>query len=49
MLRQGVPIESKDPEVMSIVKALGIVEKTVRNRRDRAFKAIRAQLSGDGE
>jgi len=44
MLRQGFPIESDDPEVMTIVKVLGCVEKTVRNRRDKAFKALRATL-----
>lgn len=44
MLRQDFPIESGDPEVMTIVKVLGCVEKTVRNRRDRAFKALRAAL-----
>jgi DNA-directed RNA polymerase specialized sigma24 family protein len=47
MMRLGFPIESKDPNVMSIAKALGVVEKTVRNRRDRAFATIRAQLQGD--
>lgn len=44
MLRQGFPIESDDPEVTTIVKVLGCVEKTVRNRRDRAFTALRAAL-----
>jgi len=47
MLRQEFPIESKDPDVMSIVKALDVSEKTVRNRRDRAFAALRRALSGE--
>lgn len=48
MLKLGFPIESKDPEVMSVVKVLGVVEKTVRNRRDRAFKKLRSALT-DGD
>lgn len=44
MLRKGFPIESKDPEVMSIVRTLGVVERTVRNRRDRAFRKLRPAL-----
>lgn len=47
MLRLGYPIDSKDPEVPSIVKRLGCAEKTVRNRRDRAFATIRALMSED--
>ena len=47
MLRKGFPIESKDPEVVSIVRALGVVERTVRNRRDRAFRRLRPVLRGD--
>lgn len=45
MLLQGFKIESDDPEVTTIVKVLGCVEKTVRNRRDKAFKALRAMLA----
>jgi hypothetical protein len=44
LLRQGIPIESKEPNVPSIVDLVGAVEKTVRNRRDRAFEAIRKAL-----
>lgn len=47
MLRLGFPIESKDPNTLSIATALNIVEKTVRNRRDRAFASIREKLQGD--
>ena len=44
LLRIGIPIESKEPDVASIVKIVGCVEKTARNRRDRAFKAIRKAI-----
>jgi hypothetical protein len=49
MLKLGFPIESKDPNEMSIVKALGCVEKTVRNRRDRAYIALRAMMLGEDQ
>lgn len=41
MLRQGFLIESKDPEVMTISKALGRSEKTIRTHRDKALEALR--------
>jgi hypothetical protein len=44
LLRLGMPIDSKEPGVQTIVQTLGCVEKTVRNRRDRAFEAIRKAL-----
>jgi hypothetical protein len=47
MLKHGIPIDSKDPDTMTIVRALGCVEKTVRNRRDRAFKTLRRLMNGD--
>jgi hypothetical protein len=48
MLRQGFPIDSKEPEVMTIAKALGRSEKTVRTYRDKAFAALRmAMIEGD--
>lgn len=48
MLRQGFPIDSKEPEVMTIAKALGRSEKTVRTYRDKAFAALRmAMAEGD--
>jgi DNA-directed RNA polymerase specialized sigma24 family protein len=49
MLRQGFPIDPKDKDVMSISKALGRSEKTVRTYRDKAFAAIRAAMSDGGE
>ncbi|RWP53613.1 DNA-binding response regulator [Mesorhizobium sp.] len=48
MLRQGFPIDSKEPNVMTIAKALGRSEKTVRTYRDKAFAALRAAMA-DGE
>ena len=45
MLRQGFHIDSKDPEAMTIAKALGKSEKTIRLHRDRAFATLRAALS----
>lgn len=44
LLLEEVPIDSEDPEVRTISKILGCVEKTVRNRRDRAYAAIREAL-----
>jgi len=48
MLRQGFPIDSKEPDVMTIAKALGRSEKTVRTYRDKAFATLRASL-GQGD
>ncbi len=48
MLRDGFPIDSKEPDVMTIAKALGRSEKTVRTYRDKAFAALRAAMA-DGE
>lgn len=48
MLKQGFPIDSKEPDVMTISKALGRSEKTVRTYRDKAFAALRAAMA-DGE
>ncbi len=48
MLRQGFPIDSKEPGVMTIAKALGRSEKTIRTYRDKAFAALRtAMTEGD--
>ena len=50
MLRKGFPIDSKDPSVMTIAKALGRSEKTIRTYRDRAVASLRAALSsGDDQ
>lgn len=47
MLRQGLPIDSKDPDAVTIAKTLKKSEKTIRLHRDRAFKALRAALLGE--
>ena len=44
LLLQELPIDSKDKEALTIVKVLGCSEKTVRNRRDRAFEKLRDAL-----
>lgn len=41
---RGFPIDSKEPGVQTIAQIIGCVEKTVRNRRDRAYTAIRKML-----
>jgi DNA-directed RNA polymerase specialized sigma24 family protein len=45
MLRQGIPIDSKEPGTVTIARTLGKSERTVRNHRDRAFAALRAALA----
>lgn len=45
MLKQGVPIDSKEPDVMTISKALGRSEKTIRTYRDKAFATLRVALA----
>lgn len=47
MLRQEYPIESKEPGVLSISSVLHCTEKTVRNRRDRAFAKLRVTLPSE--
>jgi hypothetical protein len=44
LLRQGFSIDSKEAGVQTIVGTLGCAEKTVRNRRDKAYEAIRKAL-----
>lgn len=44
LLLQDLPIDSKNPETMTIARILGCNERTVRNRRDRAFKTLRDEL-----
>lgn len=46
MLRDGFPIDAKDPSEMTISKALGKSEKTIRTHRDKAFEAIRTFIEG---
>lgn len=51
MILQEMPIDSSNEEVMTIRKALGVAsEKTVRNRRDAAYRTIRKALGiGSGD
>ena len=49
MLRQEVPIESKDPSIESISKALGKSEKTIRTHRDKAFASLKLRLERKGK
>jgi DNA-directed RNA polymerase specialized sigma24 family protein len=49
MLRQGFPVDSKDPDVVTIAKTLKKSEKTIRLQRDRALNALRAALLGESE
>ncbi|HXC53124.1 MAG TPA: hypothetical protein VN634_19710 [Candidatus Limnocylindrales bacterium] len=44
LLRRGFPIDSKEPGVQTIVGILKCAEKTVRNRRDKAFEVVRKVL-----
>ena len=44
LILQDFQIDSKDKSVMTISSILGCDERTVRNRRDRAYKALRAIL-----
>lgn len=44
LLRMEVPIDSKEPGVKTIVRILKCAEKTVRNRRDKAYEALRKAL-----
>lgn len=48
LLLQEIPIDPKDEEI-TIVKILKCSEKTVRNRRDRAFKKLRDALKEEEE
>ena len=48
MLRQGFPIDSKEPDVMTIAKVLGRSEKTIRTNRDKAIATLRAAMA-DGD
>lgn len=47
LLRQGFQIDSRDPNIMTIAKMLHCDERTVRNRRDRAYKTLRSVLQED--
>lgn len=45
MIRLGIPIDSKEPGVVTIAKTLGKSEKTVRIHRDEAFAELYAWLT----
>ncbi len=50
MIRSGIPIDSKESGQVTIAKALGKSEKTIRNQRDKAYAILREKLSeGDGQ
>lgn len=48
MLSQDFPIDSQDPDVMTIAKALNCSERTVRNQRNEAFATLRSAMA-DGD
>ena len=48
MLKNEIPIDSEDPEVFTISKALGKAEKTIRLQRDQALKKL-ADILGKEE
>ena len=47
MWRQGIPIDSKEANVVTIAKVLGKSEKTIRTHRDKALASIRAIMAGE--
>lgn len=49
MLRQGIPIDSKEEGAVTIAKTLGRTEKTIRSNRDKAFAALRAAMKRSEE
>lgn len=49
LLLLGWPIDSKDPEVMTIAKALGCSDRSVRNYRERAMKTLAALFNPGDE
>jgi len=49
LLLQGVPIDAKEKDVMTIARILQCDERTVRNRRDRACQALKAVLEKEAE
>ena len=48
MIRQDIPMESDDPDVMTIAKALGTSGRSIRNYKMRALKSLQILFS-DGE
>ena len=49
LLLDGFPIDSKDEKETTIARILGCTEKTARNRRDRAYAALRENLKEEAE
>jgi DNA-directed RNA polymerase specialized sigma24 family protein len=49
MIQQGIPIDSKDPSVLTVAKALNKSEKTIRTYRDKAYANLRAALTNGGD
>ncbi|MGQ3054124.1 MAG: RNA polymerase sigma factor [Roseateles sp.] len=47
LLRQGFLTHSEDPKIMTISNMLNCDQRTVRNRKARAYKALKAALEGD--
>lgn len=47
LLLQSFQIDSKDKNVMTIARIMQCDERTVRNRRDRAYKALKAILQNE--
>lgn len=47
LLLQGFQIDSKDTNVMTISRILQCDERTVRNRRNRAYKTLKTILQGE--
>lgn len=45
LLNQGFPIDSQEPDVMTITRVLGKSEKTIRNYRDKARAALRPTMA----
>jgi RNA polymerase sigma factor (sigma-70 family) len=44
---EGLPIEAKDPEALSVSKLLKCSDRTVRNRRDQAYAKLKEILGYD--
>lgn len=49
MLLQDIPIDSQDPSAVTISKALGKSEKTIRTHRDKAFATLRLRFERKGK
>ncbi len=49
MLLQDIPIDSQEPSAVTISKALGKSEKTIRTHRDKAFATLRLRLERKGK